>query len=104
MNARPAFLWATEALTVFLNGCISGLGGGAIVGAGTGAAAVSPIGESLDAEHKLLATAAAILLSAIGNGFKHVVVWHAKNPLPNPFVEPPPPLPPADPSATFEKI
>ena len=73
--------------------------------AGTGAAAISPIGEGITSDHKLLATAGAILLSAIGNGLKHVVVWHANHPLPNPFIEPPPaPLPPTDPTATFEKI
>ena len=106
MNPRPAFHWFTEAVTVFLNGCISGLGGGAIVGAGTGAAAISPIGEGITSDHKLLATAGAILLSALGNGAKRLVVWHDSNPLPNPFLDEPatPPLPPTDPTATFEKL
>lgn len=93
MNPRPAFLWLTEALTVFLNGFIAGLGSGALVGAGTGALAVSPAGDGITPDHKLLAALAGALLSAMGNGLKRVVVWQDTHPLPNPFGEPPPPPP-----------
>lgn len=76
--------WLWEALTVFLNGCLSGLGGGSLAGAGTGMIANSSVGEGQSPAHKVIASVSALLLCAIGNGVKRVLVWHDANPIPNP--------------------
>lgn len=77
--------WLWEALTVFANGCLSGLGGGSLAGAGTGLIANSSVGEGQSGIHKTIAAASATALCAIGNGVKRVLVWHDSHPIPNPF-------------------
>jgi hypothetical protein len=77
-------LWCTEATTVFLNGCISGLGGGTVAGASTGTVAIASSG-TVQPNHLSVALATAAL-AAVGNGLKRVIVWHDTNPLPNPFI------------------
>ena len=76
--------WATEAATVFLNGVLSGIGGGTLVGAGTGAVTVTAAGSVTP--NSLSTALLAASLSAAGNGVKRVVVWHDSHPIPNPFV------------------
>ncbi len=107
---RPDFtslrLWLSEAATVFLNGCLSGLGGGSLAGAGTGALGATEVGEGQTPIHRLISAVTAMLLCAIGNGIKRVLVWHDSHPLPNPMaplVEPSS-VPPIDPQAIFEKL
>lgn len=77
-------LWSTEAATVFLNGCIAGIGSGTAAGAGTGAVAATASGSITPGSLSTALLAAAF--SAGGNGVKRLVVWHDSNPIPNPFV------------------
>lgn len=77
-------IWATEAVVVFLNGCIAGIGSGVGAGAGAGTAAALPAGGV--SESSLSAALLAASLAAGGNGIKRVVVWHDANPMPNPFI------------------
>ena len=77
-------LWCTEAATVFLNGCIAGVGGGTAAGAGTGAIAATASGAITPGSLSTALIAAAC--SAGGNGLKRLVVWHDSHPIPNPFV------------------
>lgn len=99
--------WLAEALTVFANGCVSGLGGGLLIGAGAGA--VSNV-QAVPLDHGSLVALSAMLLSAAGNGFKRVIVWHDSHAIPNPFIvtpepEPAPaPLQPTDPKEVFAKL
>lgn len=85
-NTLAFRLWVGDAITVFANGVLSGLGGGTFAGAGTGAAAVQTAG-GMDAKGMTLALFAAGL-AAVGNGLKRFVVWHDANPMPNPFRNP----------------
>lgn len=82
---KKLVLWTTECATVFLNGCISGMGAGTIAGAGTGTVAAANAGV-VQPNH-LTAALATLALSALGNGLKRVIVWHDRNPIPNPFIE-----------------
>ena len=77
-------LWTTEAVTVFLNGCIAGIGGGTAAGAGTGAVAATASGTITPGS--LSAALLAAAFSAGGNGLKRLIVWHDSHPIPNPFV------------------
>jgi hypothetical protein len=87
------FFWATEAATVFLNGCIAGIGGGSVAGVGTGAVAATASGTITPGSLTTAAMTAGF--AAGGNGLKRLVVWHDANPIPNPFA-PPGAKPPAE--------
>lgn len=81
--------WLAEAATEFLNGFISGLGGGALAGAGTGVAATSAglwTGDGYLTQ--ILVAAFGMTVAALGNAFKHFVVWHHSHPFPNPYPRP----------------
>jgi len=81
MKNLPAFmLWLTDAATVFANGFVSGLIAGSAIG-GTAAAT----SEYTDPQILSIKAALGVLISCVANGIKHVVVWHAANPIPNPF-------------------
>jgi hypothetical protein len=82
MSAAPSSLlvWSTDAATIFVNGFISGLGAGIVVG---GAAAANT--DTLDPQTLSIHAAIGLLLSAAANGLKRVVIWHDSNPVPNPF-------------------
>jgi len=80
------FYWTAEAATVFLNGCIAGIGGGSAAGVGTGAVAATTSGTITPGSLSTALMAAAF--AACGNGLKRLVVWHDANPLPNPFAPP----------------
>jgi hypothetical protein len=80
----PALIdWATEATTVFCNGVISGVGGSTLTGGGVGA--ISAQTENGVTNRTLALALAAAIFSALGNGSKRVQIWHANNPIPNPF-------------------
>lgn len=85
-NLPSLFYWGTEALTVFLNGCIAGIGGGSAAGVGTGAVAATASGTITPGSLSTAIMAAAF--AAGGNGLKRLVVWHDANPIPNPFAPP----------------
>jgi len=95
MNFLPRYkagvvdYWFAEAITQFVNGFISGIGGGTFVGGGT-AIAASQTGATSGVDWFTHAGVAAggIGLTAIGNGVKRVIVWHNDNPFPNPWPRP----------------
>lgn len=95
----PVDYWIGEAITVFINGFISGLGGGSIVGVGIGGTmATTNLGDGTSSFKQLMISLAGLSLSALGNGLKHVIIWHDKTPFPNPWPKPtnqitPPPTP-----------
>lgn len=98
-KAGPIEYWLAEAATQFVNGFISGLGGGAIAGASTGVAASSTgLWAGADWITQVLVPVFGATIAALGHGFKAVVVWHHHNPIPNPFPQPTgntnPPIPP----------
>lgn len=91
----PVEFWLWAALTEFVNGFIAGLGGGSVMGIGTGVVTTTTnIGEKLSAVEHTLAAIGACLLAASGNGVKRVIVWHNSNPFPNPFPQPDKPAAP----------
>ena len=80
----PALIeWTSDAVTVLANGILSGLGGGTVAGAGTGAVSVQIEGGMT--HNGMTVALATIALSALGNGLKRVVVWHDSHPIPNPY-------------------
>lgn len=88
-KAGPVEYWLAAALTEFVNGFIGGLGGGALAGAGTGVAAHSTgLWSGADWITQILVPAFGVTIAALGNAFKHVVVWHHGNPFPNPWPAP----------------
>lgn len=80
VNAKATVLWTTDAATLFVNGFVSGIGSGTIVG-GTAAATA----DVMDAQTLSLRAAIGLLLAATAHGVKRVVVWHDTHPIPNPF-------------------
>lgn len=88
-KAGPVEYWLGEAITEGVNGFIAGLGGGCIVGGGVGATtAGTSLGSGIPAQTQLWLSLASALLSAAGNGLKRVIVWHDRNPFPNPWPRP----------------
>lgn len=86
----PVDYWATEAFTQFVNGFISGLGGGSAAGVGMGATtAGTSLGAGMTALNQVGIAITSMVLAAAGNGLKRVIVWHDQHPFPNPFGAPP---------------
>lgn len=83
VNAKEAVLWATDAATMFVNGFVSGIGSGTIVG---GAAAAQS--DVMDPQTLSVRAAIGLLIAAAAHGVKRVVVWHDTHPFPNPFRNP----------------
>ncbi len=83
MNA-PFWLWLGEAVTVFCNGCFSGVGSGAF--AGGGAAAATP---TSDLSAISLNAVVAAALGIVGNGVRRLLIWQHSHEMPNPFVKVP---------------
>lgn len=85
VNLPALMMWVTDAATVGVNGFVSGLGAGTIVG-GTAAATT----DVSDPQTITMNAAIGLLIAAVANGVKRIVVWHDSNPIPNPFkIEPP---------------
>lgn len=80
VNLRASILWVTDAATMFVNGFISGIATGSIIG-GTAAAS----SESTDPQALTFRAAVGLVLTAFAHGVKTVVVWHHTHPFPNPF-------------------
>ena len=77
---RGVTWWLAEAFTVFLNGAISGLPTGGVVGGG------AAVGVSAQSANTITLTAlAGFILGCAANGAKRVLVWHDANPFPNPW-------------------
>ena len=85
-NLPAVFYWGTEAITIFLNGCLAGIGGGSAAGIGTGTVAATA--EGAITPGSLSGALLAAACAAAGNGLKRLVVWHDAHPLPNPFTPP----------------
>jgi hypothetical protein len=78
---KPSIVWwLSEAGTMFVNGFIAGFLPGLAVG-GTAAAS----SDTMDPQQLTTQAAIGFVLAAASNGVKRVVVWHDKNPFPNPF-------------------
>lgn len=87
-RAGPVEYWLAEAATEFVNGFLSGLGGGALAGAGTGVAASSTgLWAGSDWVTQILVAAFGATVAALGQAFKAFVVWHHNHPFPNPFFQ-----------------
>lgn len=80
VNAKGFWLWCSDAAFIGVNGFISGLFPGSLVG---GVAAAQT--DVLDPQQISFNAALGLLIAACANGVKHVVVWHSSNPVPNPF-------------------
>lgn len=81
--------WIAEAGTVFVNGFLAGVGGGALAGAGSGVAASSTgLWAGADWLTQVLIAACGATVAALGQAFKAFVVWHHDNPFPNPWPRP----------------
>lgn len=88
-KAGPVEYWMGAAITEFINGFISGLGGGALVGGGVGATtAGTSLGAGISALNQVWLSLVSMGLAAAGNGLKRVIVWHDQHPFPNPWPEP----------------
>lgn len=73
--------WVGEASTVFINGVISGFGGGTL----SGGASTGIVAYQGERNHVVLLICAGLgfIGAALGNGFKRFFVWHDANPFPN---------------------
>lgn len=80
VNAKESMLWLTDAVTMFVNGFVSGIGSGTIVG---GAAAASS--DVMDPQILSVRAAIGLVIAASAHGIKRVVVWQDAHPFPNPF-------------------
>ena len=87
VNAMASTLWLTDAVTMFVNGFVSGIGTGTIVG---GAAAAQS--DTMDPQALSIRAAIGLLIAAAAHGVKRVVVWHDTHPFPNPFRLDEPPI------------
>ena len=73
-------LWLSDAVTEFCNGVIAGAPMGAVVG---GANAAST--DTMNTHALTFSAFLGFMTAAIGNGLKHLIVWHHEHPMPNPF-------------------
>jgi hypothetical protein len=87
-NSPALFFWLTEAVTIFANGCLAGIGGGASAGVGVGTGAVAVTNAGGLTPSALSSALFAAGCAAVGNGVKRFMVWHDANPMPNAFVAP----------------
>lgn len=88
----PVWYWFTDALTIFANGCLSGVGAGTGTGAVTGGAlAGTQLGQTLATQDKVAIAVLGFLSAMLSNGIKHFVAWHGNgHPMPNPWPKPGP--------------
>lgn len=85
----PVWYWLTEAGTVFVNGCMSGIGAGAGTGAATGGVLQgTEVGATLSPVNKLILAVIGFVGPALSNGVKHFMTWHNTNRMPNPWPKP----------------
>lgn len=87
VNAKESMLWLTDAVTMFVNGFVAGIGTGTFIG---GAAAAQS--DTMDPQSLSVTAAIGLLLAASANGIKRVVVWQDTHPFPNPFRLDEPPI------------
>lgn len=80
VNAKESTLWLTDAVTMFVNGFVAGIGAGTFIGG----AAVSQA-NTTDPQSLSVTAAIGLLVTASANGIKRVVVWQDTHPFPNPF-------------------
>ena len=77
--------WVAGAAAAFLNGCIAGLPAGSGGGGGSAGAGVILIAEATgkmpDASTLAYLGAGGFVSGVLGNGLKHLLIWHASNPL-----------------------
>lgn len=77
--------WVAGAVAAFLNGCIAGLPAGSGGGTGSAGAGVVLIAEATgkmpDASTLAFLGAGGFVSGVVGNGLKHLLIWHASNPL-----------------------
>lgn len=88
-KAGPVEYWLAEAATQFLNGAISGVKLGALIGGGTGLSTVaSGLGDGLEAWKQFGVSVSGFLVTMGANGIAQVSRWHESNPFPNPYPKP----------------
>lgn len=88
-KAGPVEYWLSEAATQFLNGALSGIKLGGLIGGGTGVVGnVSAVTSDLPAFKQVLVAVSGFLVTMVANGISQVSTWHVANPFPNPFPRP----------------
>lgn len=89
-KAGPVDYWLAEAATQFINGALSGIKLGGLIGGGTGvSASVSSIGDGMPAFKQVLLAVSGFLVTMAASGVAQVSKWHENNnPFPNPFKPP----------------
>lgn len=86
----PIEYWLAEAATQFINGALSGIKLGGLIGGGTGGVtAFSPVGDGLPALKQVILSLSTFIVTMMANGVSQFVTWHANHPFPNPWPEPP---------------
>lgn len=89
-KAGPVEYWLAEAATQFLNGALSGIKLGGLIGGGTGLSTfASGIGDDLTAFKQFGVAVSGFLVTMAANGVAQVSRWHESNPFPNPYPRPP---------------
>lgn len=90
-RAGPIEYWLSEAATQFLNGALSGVKLGGLIGGGTGASAsFSSIADGMPPFKQVLLAISGFLVTMAASGIVAVSDWHRNgNPFPNPFPKPP---------------
>lgn len=88
----PVDYWLSEAATQFLNGALSGVKLGGLIGGGTGVTtSFSGLGDGLSPVKQILVAVSGFLVTMAANGVAQVSTWHQNNhPFPNPFFKEPP--------------
>lgn len=83
----PIDYWLSQAATEFVNGAISGIKLGGLIGGGSGvSASLSPVGEGMPAFKQVILAVSGFLVTMIASGIAAVSKWHENgNPFPNPL-------------------
>ena len=85
----PIEYWLAEAATQFINGALSGIKLGGLIGGGTGGVtAFTPIGDGVGGIKQVLLSISGFIVTMAASGVAQFLDWHKGHPFPNPL--PPP--------------
>ncbi len=85
----PVEYWLFEAGTQFVNGALSGIKLGGLIGGGTGGVtAFSSVGDGLPPFKQVLLSLSSFIVTMAASGVAQFSSWHQSHPMPNPYPTP----------------
>lgn len=85
----PIEYWLAEAATHFINGALSGIKLGGLIGGGTGGAtALTPLGDGVVGVKQILLSLSVFATTMAASGVAQFLEWHKSSPFPNPYPRP----------------